>query len=596
MPEARSKKPLGSRELKDKGAVLYVGETSRSIQERCKEHWASYTGEKEESHMLKHQWLEHGGEQADFVMRVVGSKRTALVRQISEAVRIRRRGEEGRILNSRSEFNRSHIPRLQVEEEEKIKKREEEIEKEDVLMNKILESEELQWEQTKLKKIGKDRQELLKQLRSNNNSSKKNKEGGAKRSNEDKKKGRRSKKRRYALLGEDWGAVSCAPSGVECEGAEVEGGGELLIPPSSPGRKPVEVGVVTPRQITQIRLEGPLTQRRIFEYLTPTRPRAENSTAHLPSGKGEERMSLEMLEIGSSVVAPEGEGREGVKKMCQAVVLSGKSVRKSQNPDDEEPLTTPSVGHTGILALNESFLLPTQTPNNEMKLDNRWQEGSFHVEGLNCVKGDTKMNGGGTDTNVISEHNEICVQKGNTDDTTGLGDDNNGGPDSSDNRWRYDQVENYVENDDLMSTSMSRGDDAMQTDGNDDAEMSGGDASMNKKPCTMNKRGYCIEHKIKGDRSEIKYKAWRKKKYGYGYVTCKKVMFSCPSDEMHHSANTQVNNQISEPASSNEGDFNSGCDNVQWGSAGGIRGLQDKAVLKVKGPEKEPRQGDDKTS
>ena len=138
MPEARSKKPLGSRELKDKGAVLYVGETSRSIQERCKEHWASYTGEKEESHMLKHQWLEHGGEQADFVMRVVGSKRTALIRQISEAVRIRRRGEEGRILNSRSEFNRSHIPRLQVEEEEKIKKREEEIEKEDVLMNKIL--------------------------------------------------------------------------------------------------------------------------------------------------------------------------------------------------------------------------------------------------------------------------------------------------------------------------------------------------------------------------------------------------------------------------------------------------------------------------
>ena len=88
--------------------------------------------------MLKHQWLEHGGEQADFVMRVVGSKRTALIRQISEAVRIRRRGEEGRILNSRSEFNRSHIPRLQVEEEEKIKKREEEIEKEDVLMNKIL--------------------------------------------------------------------------------------------------------------------------------------------------------------------------------------------------------------------------------------------------------------------------------------------------------------------------------------------------------------------------------------------------------------------------------------------------------------------------
>ena len=110
-------------------------------------------------------------------------------------------------------------------------------------------------------------------------------------SNKD-KKGRRSKKRRYALLGEDWGAVTSAPSGAECEGADVEGGGELLIPPSSPERKPVEVGVVTPRQITQIRLEGSLTQRRIFEYLTPTRPRAENSTVHPPYKKGEEMMSL----------------------------------------------------------------------------------------------------------------------------------------------------------------------------------------------------------------------------------------------------------------------------------------------------------------
>ena len=77
--EARSKKPLRSRELQDKGAVLYVGETSPSIQDRCKKQWASYTGGKEESHMLKHQWLEH----ADFVMSVVGSKSTALSRQIT---------------------------------------------------------------------------------------------------------------------------------------------------------------------------------------------------------------------------------------------------------------------------------------------------------------------------------------------------------------------------------------------------------------------------------------------------------------------------------------------------------------------------------
>ena len=36
VPGARDKKPIGSRELQEKGAVLYVGETSRSIQERKK--------------------------------------------------------------------------------------------------------------------------------------------------------------------------------------------------------------------------------------------------------------------------------------------------------------------------------------------------------------------------------------------------------------------------------------------------------------------------------------------------------------------------------------------------------------------------------
>ena len=65
--------------------------------------------------------------------------------------------------------------------------------------------------------------------------------------------------------------------------------------------------------------------------------------------------------------------------------------------------------------------------------------------------------------------------KGNTDDMNGLKDDNNSGPDSFDNRWQYGQVGNYVENDDLTSTNMSRCDDAMQTDSNGDAEMSGGD-------------------------------------------------------------------------------------------------------------------------
>ena len=143
-----------------------MGETSRSIQERSKEHWSSYRRGKEDSHMVKHQWLEHGGEPADFVMRVVGSCSTALNRQISEAVRIRRRGGEGRILNSKAEYNRSHIPRLQLEEEDKVKKREEEMKKEEDRRNKLLEVEQQGWEQDRTRERDRERQHLAGELRS----------------------------------------------------------------------------------------------------------------------------------------------------------------------------------------------------------------------------------------------------------------------------------------------------------------------------------------------------------------------------------------------------------------------------------------------
>lgn len=73
-------------------AVLYVGETSRSILERSREHWDGYKKQKQDNHIWKHQMMEHNGEQANFTMRVVGSHRSALSRQVGEAVRIRRRG------------------------------------------------------------------------------------------------------------------------------------------------------------------------------------------------------------------------------------------------------------------------------------------------------------------------------------------------------------------------------------------------------------------------------------------------------------------------------------------------------------------------
>ena len=67
--------------------------------------------------MLRHQKNEHGADRRpDFTIRAVKYHKTALYRQLGEAVRIGRREGQGSILNSKSEFDRLYFPRLVVEE------------------------------------------------------------------------------------------------------------------------------------------------------------------------------------------------------------------------------------------------------------------------------------------------------------------------------------------------------------------------------------------------------------------------------------------------------------------------------------------------
>ena len=78
-----------------------MGETGRSIHERAKEHWSDTEGRSEESHMIKH-WLSSHAElllPPKFRMKVVGSFKDALSRQLSESVRIDLRG--GGVLKAR---------------------------------------------------------------------------------------------------------------------------------------------------------------------------------------------------------------------------------------------------------------------------------------------------------------------------------------------------------------------------------------------------------------------------------------------------------------------------------------------------------------
>ena len=95
---------------------VYVGESSRSSFERGNEHATAYKNNKSDSHMFKHATNEHPGEpKPKFQFKVVKTFQSSLMRQVSEAVRIRRRGDS--ILNSKGVYNRCSLPRLVVEQD-----------------------------------------------------------------------------------------------------------------------------------------------------------------------------------------------------------------------------------------------------------------------------------------------------------------------------------------------------------------------------------------------------------------------------------------------------------------------------------------------
>ena len=187
-------------ELKDVDPLIpsiYVGETSRTIQERAREHWAATKGSKKDlegSHMAKHMQQYHEGREPQFMMRVVEFHRSALSRQTGEAVRIMRRGGAGSVLNSRAEFNRCYIPRLKVEEQDKIKEMEQLEMLETQEVGRALKEQDVRWEK------GKSTRRTSKELLTGGGMKRENREQG----------GSKTKKRRklkFELVEDDWGAA-----------------------------------------------------------------------------------------------------------------------------------------------------------------------------------------------------------------------------------------------------------------------------------------------------------------------------------------------------------------------------------------------------
>ena len=95
---------------------VYIGETSRNLYTRCKEHVgneASETEGDESSFIKSHMEAHHRGIESKFSARVTHSNKDSFTRQIREGVLIRRSGKT--LLNSRSEWFQPPIYRVHHE-------------------------------------------------------------------------------------------------------------------------------------------------------------------------------------------------------------------------------------------------------------------------------------------------------------------------------------------------------------------------------------------------------------------------------------------------------------------------------------------------
>jgi hypothetical protein len=153
------------------------------------EHWKGYKAKDPDSHIVKHMTLHHTqGEEPEFIMKVVAFYRTALSRQIGEAVRIERRGL---VLNSKAEFSRCKIQRLSLDqktdEEQMDKARDRGEEQLGDCSDRLLRQRD--------KKDKEKRRGIEKVQRTSSMKNKQTEDQGT----------RRKKKRKYHLLSENWG-------------------------------------------------------------------------------------------------------------------------------------------------------------------------------------------------------------------------------------------------------------------------------------------------------------------------------------------------------------------------------------------------------
>ena len=145
--ENNSKKNENSREgkkrnrenEKEMNIFRYIGESSRSTYERGSEHKSDLKFRRPKSHLLRHCVEVHENEDPDkieFGMRMISSHRTAFERQLAEAVMIEKFNGPY-LLNSKLEYSRCNIPKMQLKLGENDEKSDPSKEKEKSTIEKI---------------------------------------------------------------------------------------------------------------------------------------------------------------------------------------------------------------------------------------------------------------------------------------------------------------------------------------------------------------------------------------------------------------------------------------------------------------------------
>ena len=97
----------------DEAPTVYLGETSRNLYTRAKEHQQKRKSKSADSFMASHQAEKHKGERVNFKAKVEKSFQDCLTRQISEGVYIRR--SEVPLMNTKSEWHQPSLWQVQSE-------------------------------------------------------------------------------------------------------------------------------------------------------------------------------------------------------------------------------------------------------------------------------------------------------------------------------------------------------------------------------------------------------------------------------------------------------------------------------------------------